>query len=102
MALLSGSGWKDGHTEDGGPGKTGSVFIVHDDGTVQVSNWLVSRCGPIKVTGVSFKLESIDVFNNLSKWSTGIYHAFFDNISKGIGHQTSFHASCCEKLSDFV
>ncbi|XP_052099443.1 uncharacterized protein LOC127733989 isoform X2 [Mytilus californianus] len=37
-------GWKDGHTEDGGSGKTGSVFIVHDDGTVQV-RWSNGKMG---------------------------------------------------------
>ncbi|VDI51128.1 Hypothetical predicted protein [Mytilus galloprovincialis] len=57
------SGWKDGHTEDGGPGKTGSVFIVHDDGTVQVrwSNGKMGRyqCG---FDGKS-EVEICDPFN---------------------------------------
>ncbi|XP_063432707.1 uncharacterized protein LOC134714925 [Mytilus trossulus] len=56
-------GWKAGHTEDGGPGKTGSVFIVHDDGTVQV-RWSNGKMGRYKCgfDGQS-EVEICDPFN---------------------------------------
>jgi hypothetical protein len=37
---LTGKDWKHGNTEDGGAGKFGAVFIVNDNGSIQVSQIL--------------------------------------------------------------
>jgi len=39
---LTGKDWKHGNTEDGGTGKFGAVFIVNDNGSIQVSQILLN------------------------------------------------------------
>lgn len=63
---MTGKDWKHGNTEDGGTGNLGAVFIVNDNGSIQVSQILLNFfCSPTWIMIATFAKSPIIYIHKL-------------------------------------